>query len=331
LPRPPHARSLGGNQGRFAHFVAALLGIGAFACGSNDLSAPPGSDSPATEEGASSDAPGISAATTSVAPWRNEDFTTYGGSTNTWKADPHDWMVSPSSWMHQERIVLDTKNTYNGHPTLRYDWPGPAAGSPWGGCNTDPAISASYRMPAAREVWIEAVHKFATTWNDRGPGCGFGEYKFLLFLRSQDRFGMSNGHNGSTWWSSSPQSPVFNGYGTFCSTGGVGENCQWGYGSGQVSFLSTMPGKQWDGQWHTIRVHIRIPAVKGNKDGIFEIWVDGVKTVGRYNRTFISNNTGYFSTRFLEVLLGSNSNSGTYQATQTWWGHLKIWTSSPGW
>jgi hypothetical protein len=330
LTHPLHVRSPRGMQGRFARLVAAVVGVTVIACGSNDLAAPPGS---ATEDTPGmNDTPAITALTTSVAPWRNEDFTTYGGSTNTWKLDPHDWMVSPSSWMHTEKIVLDTKMLYNGHPTLRYDWPGPAAGKPWGGCNTDPAISASYKMPAAREVWIEVVHKFRSDWNDRGPGCGFGEYKFLLPLRAADRMGgIGNGHLGSSWWSSSAQSPVFSGFGTYCSTGGVGENCQWGYGSGQSQYLASIPGKHWDGLWHTYRVHVRFPAIKGEKTGTFEIWVDGVKVLGRYNRTFINASNGYFSPRFVELMLGSNSNSGTLVATQTWWGHLKIWTTSPGW
>jgi len=78
-------------------------------------------------------------------------------------------------------------------------------------------------------------------------------------------------------------------------------------------------------------VHIRIPAVKGDADGVYEVWVDGVQTVGRYGRTFINHRSGEFSTRITEIMLGSNSNSGTLVPTRTWWGHLKIWTSDPGW
>lgn len=329
--RPPHVRSRHGSQGRFARLVAVFIGLTAISCGSNDLSAPAAGDD-GTQSG---DPSNITTSTSSVAPWRNEDFTTYGGSTSNWKADPHDWMISPSSWMHTERIVLDTKNTYNGHPTLRYNWPGPPAGKPWGGCNTDPAISASYRMPAASEVWVEAVQKFRSDFNDRGPGCGFGEYKFLLLLRAQDRMGgIGNGHNASTWWSGSAQSPVLSETytaGTHCSGGGMGENCQWGYGKGQSQYLGNIPGRNWDGLWHTYRIHVKFPATKGQNTGVFEVWVDGRQVVGRYGRNFINHSTGYFANRFTEIMLGSNSNSGTYVPTQTWWGQLKIWTSNPGW
>jgi len=279
-------------------------------------------------------APGQSIAPSPGGAWLSEEFTTYGGSTETWKANPHGWMAAkPPTWFHQSKIAIDTTELYNGHPTLRYDWPGPTEAG-WGGCNTDKAIVADYKMPAASEVWIEAVHKFRSDWDDRGPGCGFGEYKFLLVFRAEDRMGgIGNGHDGSSWWSASAQSPVFRDDVRIakCSTGGVGENCQWGYGRDQAKYRATLPGKHWDGQWHAYRIHVKFPAAKGEATGVFEVWVDGVQTVGRYNRTFVNNRTGYFANRYVELLLGSNSNSGTKVATQTWWGHVKIWTTDPKW
>ena len=264
-------------------------------------------------------------------PWLVEDFTSYQGSTARWRANPHGWRVGTGTrWFHQQKIFLDTLELYEGHPTLRYEWPGPAEPR-WGGCRTDPAIVASYQAPEAREIWVEVVHKFRRDWNNRGPGCKFGEYKFLLLWRKSDRFGIGNGHDGATWWSASPQSPVFPGYEPYCSTEGAGESCRWGYGQGQEQYRGSVPDRHWDGKWHVYRLHIRIPAVKGDTDGVYEIWVDGVQTVGRYGRTFINNRSGEFTGRVTEIMLGSNSNSGTLVPTQTWWGHLKIWTSSPGW
>jgi hypothetical protein len=321
-----HIRPRAGTRSGIVRSIAALVGVASIAC--NDAAVePPASTTSPTE----TDSPSITPLTAStVTPWRNEDFTSYGGSTSNWKSDPHDWMFSAPTWFHQERITLDTKNTYNGHPTLRYNWPGPTAGGAWDGCNTDPAISASYKTPSTREVWIEFVHKFASNWNDRGPGCSFGEYKLLLMWRETDRFDIINGHLGSSWWSGSMQKAVFSGY-TNCSTAGAGENCRWGYGKDQSQYLASVPSKFWDGQWHVYRVHLRIPAVKGNTDGVYEVWIDGKKVLGRYGRTFIANNTGAFLSRITSIQLGSNSNSGTYSATQTWWGHLKVWTSNPAW
>ncbi|HZE75103.1 MAG TPA: hypothetical protein VE091_07315 [Gemmatimonadales bacterium] len=299
--------------------------------------------------------------------WLNEDFTSYGGATATWKSNPHAWMGgSGTSWFNQQQIFIDTQQLYNGHPTLRYDWPscgngtisltnttGDAGKDKWCGCSADPAIVADYKMPGASEVWVEAVHKFATNWDDRGykqvqnpdgtwggfvqplTQCGFGEYKMLLMLRTSDRMGgIGNGHEGTSWWTLSGQSPPLQATldaGTHCSSTGGGENCQWGYGDGQAQFLPNIPDHQWDGQWHTYRIHVRFPAVKGEATGVLEVWVDGKKVVGRYNRNFINESTGYFANRYIELLLGSNSNSGTRVPTQVWWGHLKVWTSNPGW
>lgn len=305
--------------------LAALIGATAIACG-NDVSAPP-TDSTPTDAN-----PDITAVTTSAAPWRVEDFSTYSGSTTTWKADPHDWMYAASSWMHQERIKLDTQVLYNGHPTLRYDWPGPAAGSPWGGCNTDPAILADYKAPSTREVWVEAVHKFRSDFNNKGPGCSSTAYKLLLLWRPiGDRYDIVNGVYGN-WWSAAPQNPAYpvstSSTGSWCS--GYDSNCRWGYGPNQSQYLANVPGKQWDGLWHVYRVHIRISSCGTCADGIYEVWVDGKKVVGRYSMKNAKKD-GTWSGRLSDIYLGSNSNSGTYSATQTWWGHLKIWTSNPGW
>jgi len=264
--------------------------------------------------------------------WRNEDFSTYGGSTATWKSDPHDWMLYGPSWFNQQQIFLDTQELYNGHPTLRYDWPGPAAGNGWGGCNTDKAIIADYKAPPAREVWIEVSHKFRSDFNDQGPGCGSFAYKFLLMWRPNgDRYDLINGVYGN-WWSAAPQQPpyaqVCDASGCWCS--GFDSNCRWGYGPNQSQYLANVPGKQWDGQWHLYRVHILISSCASCADGTYEVWVDGKQVVGRYKMANVKAD-GTWAGNLSEIFLGSNSNSGTATATQTWWGHLKIWTSSPGW
>ncbi len=267
--------------------------------------------------------------------WLNEDFSTYGGSTATWKSNPRGWMIgSAPSWFHQEKIFIDTQQLYNGHPTLRYDWPGPAGGGGWGGCETDPAIVADYLAPNAREVWIEVAHKFRNDFNAQGPGCGSYGYKFLLMWRpTGDRFDIVNGNVGK-WWSGGPQNPPYSGTaycdsnGCYCS--GFDSNCRWGYGPNQSQYLPNVPGTQWDGLWHIYRVHLRISSSATTADGLFEVWVDGKQTVGKYNMTNATA-AGTWSGRLSEIFLGSNSNSGTYTATQTWWGHLKVWTANPGW
>ncbi len=337
---PLTLRACAATRGRLRRLIAALIGATVIACG-NEISEPAGNSTPSSTDDpagnsapSSTDDPTITALTSSVAPWRTEDFTTYGGSTTTWKANPHGWMYSASSWMHQELVKLDTQTLYNGHPTLRYDWPGPPAGKPWGGCDTDPAISAAYKAPSPREIWIEVAHRFRADFNARGPGCGAYGYKLLLMWRPiGDRYDIVNGNYGN-WWSGGPQNPAYsraaycNSNGCYCS--GYDSNCRWGYGPNQSQYLPNVPGKQWDGLWHIYRVHIRISSSATTPDGIYEIWVDGKKVVGRYGMKNAKAD-GTWSGRISEIALGSNSNSGTYVPTQTWWGHLKIWTSNPGW
>jgi hypothetical protein len=313
--------------------VAALIGAVAIACGADTPTSSPVEAAPETAP-AADETPSITplTASASAAPWRVEEFNSYGGSTTNWRSDPHDWMVSPAAWNHQEKAFLDTQVLYNGHPTLRYDWPGPPAGKPWGGCSTDPAILASYKAPATREVWIEATHMFRKDFNNAGPGCGPRAYKFLMMWRPNgDRYDIINGVYG-TWRSSAPQRPAYpkspSTTGAYCT--GYNSDCRWGYGPNQSQYLANVPGNQWDGLWHTYRVHIRISSSSTATDGIYEVWVDGKKVVGRYGMTNTKAD-GTWSGRLSEIYLGSNSNSGTYVPTKTWWGHVKIWTSSPGW
>jgi hypothetical protein len=264
--------------------------------------------------------------------WRNEDFTTYGGSTTSWRSNPHGWMIGvPPTWFNQGKIALDGQELYNGHPTLRYDWPGPAEAG-WGGCSTDKAIVADYLAPATREVWIEVAHKFRSDFNNLGPGCGPSAYKFLLMWRPNgDRYDVINGVYG-TWRSSAPQNPPYpmlpETTGSYCT--GYDSNCRWGYGPNQSQYLPNIPGNQWDGQWHLYRVHIRISSSATTPDGVYEVWVDGRQVLGRYGMANAKAD-GTWTGRLNEIFLGSNSNSGTYAPTKTWWGHLKIWTSNPGW
>lgn len=274
-----------------------------------------------------------------VTPFRTEDWSTYGSdsvtATAAWKANPHGWMTgSPPSWFNQQRITVDVTQTYQGHPTLRYDWPGPAVPG-WGGCSTDVAIVADYLAPDVREYWLEVAHRFASNFSTNQNGieggtCGVAEYKFLLQWRkgTGGRFDLKNGHNGRQWWAVYPGGTNQTAYGANCS--GVGFNCRLGYGDQQSGFLSSIPGDLHDGLWHVYRTHIRLPATKGDTDGAHRIWIDGVKVFEATGLDFISAD-GSWSNRIGEIFLGANSNSGTPVATQTWWGHMKLYTSDPGW
>jgi len=250
--------------------------------------------------------------------WLDEDFSRYT-SIDQYRSNPFGWTVSGPKWFHQEQMALDKGQGYSGSPqSLRYDWPGGPA------CKSDYAIVSSYRAPPVPEVWVEVVHKFATTFNTNtrsaGGSCGFGEYKFVLLWRTiGDRFDLINGHLGREWWSKNPQSPAF-GHPPDCA--GPNRNCR-------VPALGS--DMHWDGQWHVYRFHIRFNSAQGVADGVYQVWVDGrlVNDVQRVDLT--ESHSHKWSNRLKEIFLGSNSNSGTSRPTQTWWGRLRIYTSDPGW
>ena len=263
-------------------------------------------------------------------PWLDEDFSRYTSIEN-YRSDPFRLRASdPPHWFNL-RWMSFTSPGYNGAArALTYNWPGD--NPPGKQCHKSVTITASYKMPDAREVWIEAVHKFAANFNTnlkRGGGhCSEGEYKFLLmWLPGGGRFDLKNGHNGKDWWSSHPQTAPA-GQPPNCS--GAGFDCRLGYGPGQAALLRNVPGTLWDGQWHTYRVHVRLPAKRGDNDLIFRIWIDNALVKDVSGGTAIGTR-GNWSNRFTELFIGGNSNSGTSGPTQTEWGRLRIWTSDPGW
>jgi hypothetical protein len=266
------------------------------------------------------------ASTTTVTPWRDENFSRYTSDAN-WRSDPFDYMVTNiSDWA----IHLDRSVTYDGHQSLRYDWPGASPTNTM--CNSQLTREANYKLPNVREFWVEVVHKFATTFNTNdkknGGYCGVSEYKFLLVRLSgvPYRFDMKNGKNGSQWWNAHPQQNNE----TFSATcSGIGWDCRFGYGTGQSAYASSVPGPLWDNQWHVYRVHIKLPASKGQNTGIAEYWIDGKLIKRVTNKTFISP-SGAFSNVPIQLSLGGNSNSGMSRSTSEWWGRVRIWTSNPG-
>lgn len=279
------------------------------------------------------------------APWLDEQFT-YANTANYW-ANKNGLLYLPygcctdTGWWHQGQISLDRVNTYNGHPTLRYDWPANTGcqGTP----TSDYQITSAYRPPPQREMWVEVAHKFAPNFNTIPAGCTGGGYKFMLFWRDVgDRFDLINGH-GTHWWANQPQTPASplqplpDNSNYACS--GVDGNCILGYPTGtwatrlglvdQAPYLPDVPGRLWDGRWHIYRFHLRISSSASARDGIYRIWIDGKLVANRQN--FSSVTGGRYSAVWEYIGLGGNSNSGVAVPTQTWWGHLKVWTSNPGW
>jgi hypothetical protein len=240
-------------------------------------------------------------------------------------------MITAPSWWNQAQIHIDRSVTYDGHPTLRYDWPGATATNPL--CNSMMTREAGYKMPQVPEVWIEVVHKYASSfntnhWSNPNGRCGSAQYKFLLMWRAGtgDRFGLSNGLNGRNWNSTHPTT-VNQPSSAQCS--GVGFNCWLGYGTGQEQYRSSVPGPLWDSQWHVYRAHIKLPNARGEKTGVFELWIDGRLVKRVTGQDFIRD--GKFSNRLEFIGLGSNSNSGMSRPTSNGWGRLRVWTTNPGW
>lgn len=230
-------------------------------------------------------------------PLLTEDFSTYT-STADMLSNPRgiymDWED-----VRTDRMVLDTQVGANGgSKSLRYDYPANGVDA------RDYTISRSLSIPGnPAEVWVEALIRFSNNFRiDAGAPVG-AAFKLLHVaipyeLTGGGRFGlgMENGDSGNL--------------------NGEGPNDAYTelYLPGSVS-----PLELFDGDWHSVRFHIRL---SGSQD-THEFWVDG---------KFQGSRTGDTAADYVyAVSLAKNLNQGPLQAQSMWWGGIRIWDRSPGW
>jgi len=310
-------------QGRFARLVAAVVGVTAIACGSNDLAAPPGS---ATE-----DTPGERHAGDHGAPRRRSR----PGGTRTSRpmaAAPTPgrptrtigWSRPPAGCTRR-RSCSTPRCSYNGHP--RCD--GRRRRQAVGRLQYRSPISASYKMPAAREVWMEVVHKFGVTGTTRTRMRLRGVQVASSRCAPRPDGGIGNGHLGSSWGARA-RSRRCSAARNLLLTGGVRElPVGLRVRSVAVPRIDSRQALGWPVDVY--RVHVRFPGVKGEKTGTFEIWVDGVKCSAATIGPSFTRATA-ISAPLRGVNAGEHSNSGTLVAHADLVGApRRSGSTSPGW
>jgi hypothetical protein len=194
------------------------------------------------------------------------------------------------------RIVLDQTVRYDGHPTMRYDYPARPG-------QTEYTISRTIDLRPAgsvREVWVEAAVRFEPQFTLDGGVQNYGQSLKLLHVGiygPAGRFGLNfeNGDGGQL--------------------NAEGPNDDY-----DAMYLRTgvRTRSLFDGQWHVIRYHVKLGATD-----MHEVWVDGVYQGRRTGQTS--------ATRLWAIALARNLNQGPPRAQSMWWGRVRVWYADPGW
>jgi uncharacterized protein YjdB len=225
-----------------------------------------------------------------AAPAIVEDFSTYTSTAN-FISDPRG-IYNRVEDQQTSRITLDTDVLFNGHPTMRYDWPVNAV---------EPTITRMLRLPArTRKVWVEWWSLYPTNFLDGVSA------KKVLFVHGDNGSGligrfavnMENGPGGS-----------FNAEGDH--VGGIYEGPGGWYRRGPAN------REILDGKWHRHRVAVDLDVPR------FRYWLDDTLRTDAVAEITITGLGG--------VSMGRNFNRTPAVPVVERWGEIRIWTTDPGW
>ncbi|MEX2375118.1 MAG: Ig domain-containing protein [Dehalococcoidia bacterium] len=223
-----------------------------------------------------------------VTPLIVEDFSTYS-STSNMLSDPRGLYVSYED-QGTNRMALDTNVGYGSSDrSMRYEW-----------SNSGGTVTRWLELNDLQEVWVEWTVRFDEDFTIEGGGGGGSAWKFLHVNQPSvsGRFGVNfeNGDNG-TLGIEVPNDAYDAGY--------------------QASGSYGIADHFLDGEWHTLRYHVRLP-------NLHELWVDG-ELVARQNDFQTSASSLY------GVSLGKNMNQTIAGPQHMWWGKVLVYDRDPGW
>ena len=88
----------------------------------------------------------------------------------------------------------------------------------------------------------------------------------------------------------------------------------------------------WDGNWHTIRLHMKASTTTTSADGRYQIWIDGVLLHDQSGFNNFRNDGTNNPDKLWGVDFTHNEDDGPGgRDMYIWWGRARIFTNNPGW
>lgn len=219
---------------------------------------------------------------------------------------------------HETDVTLDVTESPDGGPrhSMLYTYPD-LTGDP-SRCN-DRTVRTTAGLPdGITEVWVELVVKFEEGFTTVAPAqwdCASAPELKLLFInhKGAGSGGVAAGRHGM-------HVGTFGNDRVFIGTPHGG------------SMSGTADRSLFDGQWHTFRLHARLPSTPnsdasttdGSADGRFRMWWNGSLDIDLQN---VSTSAAEFS----GLWFGANMNQGQGDPQRLWWNRMRVWTDDPGW
>lgn len=219
---------------------------------------------------------------------------------------------------HETDITLDVTESPDGGPRHSMLYTYPDLTSDAARCN-DRTVRTMAGLPGGvTEVWVELVVKFEEGFTTVAPAhwnCTSAPELKLLFInhKGAGSGGIAAGRHGM-------HVGTFGNHRAFIGTPHGG------------SLSGTVDKDLFNGEWHTFRLHARLPATPnsdastsdGSGDGRFRLWWNGSLDIDLRN---VSTSAAEFS----GLWFGGNMNQGQGAPQRLWWNRMRVWAEDPGW
>lgn len=201
---------------------------------------------------------------------------------------------------------------------------------PGNGCNSI-TLERAFKLPAKRqEAWAEFQVRWSTNFTTENPLCQPNDHKLIFGDTEADQSGRWAFYVGSDvtvrhtirqeipWGGIAPATYGFKGN-TYMNLNPAGPN-------------ELLAFNMWDGNWHTIRLHMKQSTTFTSNDGVWQVWVDGV--LKHDERGFSTGrNDGSTNPDFLTgYSFAHNKDDGPAGVDMyIWWGRIRVFGANPGW
>ncbi|MES2177443.1 MAG: Ig-like domain-containing protein [Gemmatimonadota bacterium] len=197
---------------------------------------------------------------------------------------------------------------------------------PGDGCNSITLRRSVLLKPVVQEVWGEFRVKWSSNFTVSNKLCSPNGHKFIFGDTESDfnyRWAFYVGADEPGQHALREELP---------SRPGIPGGNYWLNRNPRGTPGETRPEQLWDGNWHTIRLHMRASSTPTSADGRWQIWVDG-KLLHDDGGFSTYRNDGTNAPDMIEGFsFAHNKDDGPPGIDMyVWWGTIRVFTGNPGW